>query len=330
MIKKLFKKFAFVMATVTLLSSIPIVNANTISGLETKIKDEKEQIEQTKIDITNTENDIETKTDELIAISTSLDELEAEKEQQYKDMKLRIQYMYENGDNDLVITILTATNFSEVLNRAEMANEVYSYDRDKLEKYFITITEIEKQEKELEKGIEELNAKKEELSNLQKTLEEQVAGDETELKKLKEEEARKKAAASAQRPSGTVVKNGNTYQYSASDLDLIYAIVAQECSHPYEGALAVITCACNRAEGSKWSYLGNDPLSQLTAKGQFCYSYGNNYKRYLGGKAPTCVVQAVNDALTTGVRNHPYLSFRSYQSNGSTTNIGGNWYFSHK
>lgn len=318
-----------ILSVMMLLSIIP-VQANTITGLETKIKDAKAQVEETKTKIEEAEEEIEKKTDELITISTSLEDLEAEQEEQYQDMKLRIQYMYENGDTDLVVAILTSTDFSEILNRAEMANEVYSYDRKKLEEYITTVNKMKTQEEELENGVAELNSKKEELSTLQKTLEEQIAGDEAELKKLKEEEASKKAQYTSQRPSGTVVKNGNTYQYSASDLDLIYAIVAQECSHPYEGALAVITCACNRAEGSKWTYLGTDPLSQLTAKGQFCYSLGNNYKRYLGGNAPSCVVQAVNDALTTGVRNHPYLSFRSYQSYGSTTNIGGNWYFSHK
>lgn len=61
-------------------------------------------------------------------------------------------------------------------------------------------------------------------------------------------------------------------QYSASELDLLCAITAQECGSSYSGALAVITCAANRAESSRWRRYGSDPLSQYMAPNQFCYS----------------------------------------------------------
>lgn len=126
------------------------------------------------------------------------------------------------------------------------------------------------------------------------------------------------------RSSAVYVGEGR-WTYSESDLDLLCAITAQECSSSYDGALAVITTACNRTQNSRWKSRGSDPLSQYEAKGQFCYSIDSNWKRRLNGNYASYVKQAVLDALN-GKRNHKYLSFRGYKTSGSV-NIGGNWYF---
>ena len=122
--------------------------------------------------------------------------------------------------------------------------------------------------------------------------------------------------------SSTKTRYAGKWSYSESELDLLCAITAQECSSSYEGALAVITCACNRAESSRWSYNGTDPLSQYKAKGQFCYSIDNYWRRRLNGNYASYVKRAVIDALN-GKRNHNYLSFRA----AGYVNIGGNVYF---
>lgn len=125
----------------------------------------------------------------------------------------------------------------------------------------------------------------------------------------------------------SVVSYGNgTWSYSAEDIDLLCAITAQECSSSYEGALAVITTACNRTVSKAWKSRGSDPLSQYKAKGQFCYSIDNHWRKRLNGNYASHVKQAVLDALG-GKRNHTYLSFRSASTGRSGVNIGGNVYF---
>lgn len=124
---------------------------------------------------------------------------------------------------------------------------------------------------------------------------------------------------------GTVTRYAGKWSYSAEELDLLCAITAQECSSSYNGALAVITCAANRAETSRWRHNGSDPLSQYEAPNQFCYSIDNYWRRRLNGNYPSYVKQAVIDCLN-GKRNHNYLSFRS-AGYASGTNIGGNVYF---
>ena len=125
--------------------------------------------------------------------------------------------------------------------------------------------------------------------------------------------------------STTKVRYGGKWSYSAAELDLLCAITAQECGRSYNGALAVITCAANRAESSKWRKNGSDPLSQYKARGQFCYSIDSHWKKRLNGNYPSHVKQAVIDALN-GKRNHNYLSFRS-AGYARGVNIGGNVYF---
>lgn len=119
--------------------------------------------------------------------------------------------------------------------------------------------------------------------------------------------------------------NGGKWTYSSSELDLLCAITAQECNSSYEGALAVITTACNRTVSSSWKRYGSDPLSQYMAPSQFCYSIDNYWRNRLNGNYPSYVKQAVLDALN-GKRNHSYLSFRA-AGYASGEVIGGNVYF---
>lgn len=139
-------------------------------------------------------------------------------------------------------------------------------------------------------------------------------------------EVRKQTTTSRSSSASRSVSYSNgVWSYSDSEFDLLCAITAQECSSSYEGALAVITCACNRAESTKWARNGSDPLSQYKAKGQFCYSIDSAWKKRLNGNYASYVEQAVNDALN-GKRNHSYLSFRA-SGYASGEYIGGNVYF---
>ena len=119
-------------------------------------------------------------------------------------------------------------------------------------------------------------------------------------------------------------------EYSQKQMELIWAIVAQEDNGSYQGALAVISSAMNRTESGKWGYEGGNALSQLTAPGQYCYSMDSYWKPRLNGNVPDYVKQAVDDCLRRGIRNHNFTSFRSRKGNttgAGAVQIGGNWFF---
>lgn len=129
---------------------------------------------------------------------------------------------------------------------------------------------------------------------------------------------------------GTYGHRTDNTNYSTSDLQLIWAIIAQEDNGSYKGALAVISTAMNRVESPQWSYEGSNALAQLTAPGQFCYSNDHYWEARLGGNVPDYVKQAVNDCLKKGKRNHSHTSFRSTKgkvTGDDAVQIGGNWYF---
>ena len=116
---------------------------------------------------------------------------------------------------------------------------------------------------------------------------------------------------------GFEVTTGNlTYKLCDKDIELLCAIVSAESDKTYDDALAVITTILNRCETKNWiNSHGRDPIAQATAPNQFVVYQHGSYEKYMNGKAPDTVKQAVMDALS-GVRNHDYCSFRS---NGTTS-----------
>ena len=130
--------------------------------------------------------------------------------------------------------------------------------------------------------------------------------------------------------TGSFADQTDSTSYTQEEMELIWAVVAQEDNGSYEGALAVISSAMNRTESRNWAFLGSNALAQLTAKGQYCYSMDAYWKPRLNGNVPDYVKQAVYDCLKKGIRNHPYTSFRSTkgsQTGSDAVQIGGNWFF---
>ena len=91
--------------------------------------------------------------------------------EQYEAMKIRIQFMYEKGDNFLLDAIFGAESFSDILNRANYFEELASYDRKKLDEYVLNrqMVEVCKQEIEVKKAtLDEAMAQQEaEQNNLE-------------------------------------------------------------------------------------------------------------------------------------------------------------------
>ena len=116
--------------------------------------------------------------------------------------------------------------------------------------------------------------------------------------------------------------------YTQDQLELIWAIVAEEDDISYDGALAVISSVMNRAD-QNFGGFGMNALAQLTADGQYCYSPSVAdpiyYQRRLGGNVPDYVKQAVDDCLKRGIRSHNYNTFST--AGGSGIQIGSNWYY---
>lgn len=108
-----------------------------LSELEEKLKDKILEVEKTQADIL-TAKEVE--------------------EKQYEDMKVRIKYMYEQGNTQYVELFIESQSIADFLNKADYITSISQYDRDMLTRYEETRKEVEELEKKLLKEQEELEA----------------------------------------------------------------------------------------------------------------------------------------------------------------------------
>lgn len=219
------KKFKFFIAVLTLVavvgSATPVVQATPSQTYLNELEEEKEASEEDKNALAK---EVEVVSAEMLEAQEMITEIytlikEAdieislatiEKENQYEDMKTRIKYMYENSsDSSLLSMIFSVTSLTELLNRVEYANQVASYDRQKLEQFQETIVKLNDKEEELKMENErlqvlqlELSKKKIEVENLLakveltlEDLDEEISAVAEALIKAAEEEERKKQEA---------------------------------------------------------------------------------------------------------------------------------------
>ncbi len=108
-----------------------VITIAAINQLDGQIEDMKAKLEQTAKD---------------------LEEAEADQAEQYEAMKKRIQYLYEEGgDAGWANVVLGDGKLSEALDRADYTQSLYDYDRDELEAYMDSISQVEAlQEQQLE------------------------------------------------------------------------------------------------------------------------------------------------------------------------------------
>ena len=98
-------------------------------------------------ELSQLEKDISAKEDQIENTKAELEEAKAVEKEQYASMKLRIQYMYENGNVSFADSIMTSKNASQLLNRAEYASQIATYDRKMLKEYQnmqVTIADTQK------------------------------------------------------------------------------------------------------------------------------------------------------------------------------------------
>ncbi len=119
-------------------------------------------------------NELQDKMEETQAeIEAAQAELEAAKEtetEQYDQMKLRIQYMYEKGDTYFLELLFDSADLSDFLNQAEYISRISEYDRNMLTAYQETKQTIADKTEELEAAYAGLDTLKEEAVAKQESL----------------------------------------------------------------------------------------------------------------------------------------------------------------
>ena len=147
--------------------------------IESKVTELNQQLIDISARITDLENQLTAKSED---IQETKDELAGAKEreaQQYADMKVRIQFMYENGQTSYLEALLSS--ISEFLNSADYIAQIQSYDRQKLTEYQDTVESIVNLEAQLEQEYTDLEALKSTVESNKATVAAMMRQKESEL-----------------------------------------------------------------------------------------------------------------------------------------------------
>ncbi len=150
---------------------------NSISGAMGDLGEEIEGINQELVglltDIELIESDIKSKEEQIAQTEIEYEEAVKTRDDQYETMKIRIRYMYEQGDATYISIFLeSTTSLADALNKADYVEQLYAYDRMMLEQYMATVEYTKEVWDRLEEEKSELETSREELQDEQKYLEE--------------------------------------------------------------------------------------------------------------------------------------------------------------
>lgn len=186
-----------------------------IEKQQQQIQSEIDQLDaelvQVMIDLSTLEEELAVKEDELAETRANLEQAKIDEENQYQAMKKRIQFMYENGNSTLLSSILESDNISDLINRVEYFNEIYSYDRDLLTAYQETkeqVAALEQQQQDEVTALEETRvayeAKAVDYQNMIASKEESMDGFDSLLKQAQQLASEYQNTISAQ---NTIIAN---------------------------------------------------------------------------------------------------------------------------
>ena len=159
---------------------------NEIEGNISALENEQAEVENEIDMLTNAivelmasisllEDDIEMLEQEIAQAQIDLEAAIAREEKQYADTMVRLQAMYEKGEDSYFAMLMESGSLSELLTRLEYIQQIYNYDNQLLEEYQQTKLEVAALKEQLEMEESELQAAKDECELEKEELEGMVA-----------------------------------------------------------------------------------------------------------------------------------------------------------
>lgn len=324
-----------------------------LSGLNQKLSDVSGSLEEIQ-------NNVVAKNKEIEDTKSALVKAEEKSASQYEAMKLRIQFMYENGDQSIMALLFESESISDLLNKADYVEEISSYDRDMLIQYQKTQedivnkkTELEAEETELLALEADLKSKQSEVKNLisdtQNTIsqytanisdQQSVAADleakineqkeyekQLEIQKAKEDAARLAEIKRQEEEAAAALAAGTATPLPSGegDLSLLAALIYCEAGgESYEGQLAVGSVVINRVRSAHYP---NSISGVIYQGGQFSPVASGRLAMVLGsGLTSASCMQAAQEVLNGNITNQ-FLYFRTNNGVIQGTVIGNHVFY---
>ncbi|MCI8560971.1 MAG: hydrolase [Dorea sp.] len=188
------KRFGTRILTAVMAGSLivmPVSAAPTVDQLKKSKESAQGEVNSLKAELTKIVGKIDKLERDLIKTGQEIDTVTVElgdakklEKQQYEDMKLRIRYMYEQGDASALEALVNAKDFSDLMNKAEYVQKVHAYDREKLNEYIETKTKVSKLKTKLEKEKKEMEGLQTEYETQEDDLNEMIVSKRAEVADL--------------------------------------------------------------------------------------------------------------------------------------------------
>ena len=215
---------------------VMIVLADEVTDLTNQKNNAQSEIDNLQEELTNALEQIDNLESEAAKINDQMEKANADlkvaeekQKKQEQDMKLRIQYMYENKNKTVEEALITSTDMSDALNKAEYAQKMYDYDRKALEELDATTKQIKELQSQLESDMAELASSQQEYQDKKSQLEATIADKRATVKDfdtqiasaMEAAAARAAAAAAASVPTRSELSSGGSSNsgYDDSDYD---------------------------------------------------------------------------------------------------------------
>ena len=209
------KKFGTRLLTAVVASSMivtPVFAAPSVDDLkdnkaakESEVSSLQDQLTDIMSKLGDLEESLIEKGEEITKAEEDLKEAQEKEQEQYEAMKKRIKFMYEEGDTTALETLVTAENFSDLVNKAEYVQNVHTYDRKQLEEYIETKqqiadlkTTLEDEQKNMESMQAEYENKESELSSTIESKKAEVANLDSQIQAAADAAAAEALAAQQQ------------------------------------------------------------------------------------------------------------------------------------
>lgn len=204
------------------------------SALSSQISGLNDELTETLLNIDILESDLADKEVEIQEAQVAFEEAKETEERQYEAMKLRIQYLYESGNENYVELLLTSENMAELINKVDYAEELQEYDNRLLEEYKAAKQAVIDLQQQLDEEKEELLMIEEQMEEEKASLEATIAQKKSEVadfdsqlssarakasdyqKKIKEQNSQIKKLQAAAAKAAAATSSGSSGKSSSS------------------------------------------------------------------------------------------------------------------
>ena len=306
--------------------------------------------------LSSIEDAVNAKQSEIDATNIQVADMQAEIDQQYASMKLRIQFMYENNNATILSTLLSAESLSDLLSKSEYIQQISNYDHQKMQELSDLLASLKEEMTELvtlkddaareadnfavllSQCQTELDTTSDSITDAEalaleyeKQIEQEML--ERQRREMEALEAARKAQEEADKANNAGNSGGNSSSgsamvdqnalnnvlknHTAEDVAMLAAIIECEAGNQsYEGKCAVGSVVINRVADPRFA---NSISGVIYAPYQFSPVASGRFAIVLARGANAACTQAAIDVLN-GYININALYFHVYDS---SVDVGG-------